>query len=243
MYKLVIFDFDGTIFDTYDAIEHSVLLTFDSLLPGFTPPADQVRQLVSTGGSPGNTFRSLHPDLATFDEDAWVRKYRELYAAHGQQRAKPFPGAEQLLRSLRERNVPVVIISNKGVEALKSALTKTGLLGYFPGPFILGDGIPGVTRKPDPSSFTDVILPRLQEVYGEQEGEVLVVGDTRTDIQFARNIGAKVCWCRYGQGDGEECARLEPDYTIDAVGDVLEIAVPANSAPSKGLNWEAAGIW
>ncbi|KAK1147201.1 hypothetical protein N8T08_001940 [Aspergillus melleus] len=223
MYKLVIFDFDGTIFDTYDAIEHSVLLTFSTLLPGFTAPLDQVRRLVSTGAPPGNTFRSLHPDPNIFDEDRWVKTYRELYAAHGQQRAKPFPGAELVLRSLRARDIPIVIISNKGVEALKSALTKTGLLGYFPEPFILGDGIPGVTRKPDPSSFTDVMLPRLKELYGEREGEVLMVGDTRTDIQFARNIGAKVSWCRYGQGDSEECDRLNPDFTIDSVIDLLDL--------------------
>ncbi|PLB51325.1 haloacid dehalogenase-like hydrolase [Aspergillus steynii IBT 23096] len=223
MYKLVIFDFDGTIFDTYDAIEHSILLTFETLLPGFTPPPDEVRRLVSTGAPPGNTFRSLHPGVTTFDEDYWVKKYRELYAVHGQQRAKPFPGAEQVLNSLRARDIPIVIISNKGVEALKSALAKTGLLGYFPQPFILGDGVPGVTRKPDPSSFTDVMLPRLNELYGEKEGEVLMVGDTRTDIQFAQNIKAKVCWCRYGQGDSEECSRLNPDFTIDSVIDLLDI--------------------
>lgn len=223
MYKLVIFDFDGTIFDTYDAIEHSIVLTFEALLPGYSPPHDEVRRLVSTGAPPGNTFRSLHPDMTAFDEAYWVRKYREIYDLHGQQRAKPYPGAEQVLRSLRARDMPIVIISNKGVGALKSALTSNGLLEYFPEPFILGDGIPGVTRKPDPSSFTDVMLPRLNELYGKKEGEVLMVGDTRTDIQFAQNINAKVCYCRYGQGDSEECGRLNPDFTIDSVIDLLDI--------------------
>ncbi|PYH92273.1 haloacid dehalogenase-like hydrolase [Aspergillus ellipticus CBS 707.79] len=226
MYQLVIFDFDGTIFDTYEAIEHSIQLTFRELLPTHPAPSHAaIRPLVSTGAPPGDTFRALHPD-PDFDETFWVARYRELYALHGQARARPYPAARDVLDALRARNVPVAIISNKAAVAVKAALAKSDLLEYFPDPLILGHGLAGVGRKPDPSSFTEILRPRLKEHTGREwaaEDRVLMVGDTLTDIHYARNIGATVCWCRYGQGDVQACEALQPDYTIDALVDLLEV--------------------
>jgi phosphoglycolate phosphatase len=38
MTTLVIFDFDGTLFDTHESISQSIKLTFDALLPDQAPP-------------------------------------------------------------------------------------------------------------------------------------------------------------------------------------------------------------
>ncbi|PYI04704.1 NAD(P)-binding protein [Aspergillus sclerotiicarbonarius CBS 121057] len=214
MYDLVIFDFDGTIFDTYDAIEHSIQVTFQQLLPSHPVPQPRdIRPLVSTGAPPGDTFRSLHPDPTSFDEAAWVTTYRELYAIHGQSRTRPYPAARKVLESLHARKVPIAIISNKSVVAVKAAMEKTDLLRYFPDSLILGHGLAGVQRKPDPSSFTEVLGPNLKALGTEgglDAGSVLMVGDTLTDIHYARNIGAKSCWCRYGQGDPEDRCLQRP---------------------------------
>ncbi|PYH38928.1 HAD family hydrolase [Aspergillus neoniger CBS 115656] len=226
-YQLVIFDFDGTLFDTYDAIEHSIQLTFQRLLPSHPPPSSSdIRPLVSTGAPPGDTFRSLHPDPTTFDESLWIPTYRELYAIHGQSRTSPYPAARDVLQALHDRNQPMAIISNKAAVAVKAALEKTDLLQFFPDSLILGHGVAGVQRKPDPSSFTDVLWPNWKALGAPDAVEaerVLMVGDTLTDILYARNIGAQVCWCRYGQGDVEECQRLQPDHTAETLEDVLNI--------------------
>ncbi|PWY88140.1 HAD-like protein [Aspergillus heteromorphus CBS 117.55] len=227
MSQLVIFDFDGTLFDTYEAIEHSIRLTFQELLPIHPPPSPAaIRPLVSTGAPPGDTFRALHPDPGAFDETRWVPRYREIYAIHSQARTRPYPAARQVLHALRAQNQPVAIISNKAAAAVTAALEKSDLLDYIPEDLILGYGVPGVERKPDPSSFTDILLPRLKAHVGADwtaEGRVLMVGDTLTDIHYARNIGAQVCWCRYGQGDQEACEALQPDYIIDALEEVLAL--------------------
>ncbi|RDH30887.1 NAD(P)-binding protein [Aspergillus welwitschiae] len=214
-YQLVIFDFDGTLFDTYDAIEYSIQLTFQRLLPSHPPPSSSdIRPLVSTGAPPGDTFRSLHPDPTTFDESLWVPTYRELYAIHGQSRTTPYPAARDVLQALHDRNQPMAIISNKAAVAVKAALEKTDLLQYFPDSLILGHGVAGVQRKPDPSSFTDVLWPNWNAL-GAPDGvdaeRVLMVGDTLTDILYARNIGAQVCWCR---GDIRGCAQDRGEQVV-----------------------------
>ncbi|KFY02242.1 hypothetical protein O988_02281 [Pseudogymnoascus sp. VKM F-3808] len=226
MANLVIFDFDGTLFDTHQSIEHTIKLTFETLLPNYVPPQDEIHRLIACGAGLSDTFRYLHPDMTTFNssEEQWITTYRELYSTHGQDLIKAFPGAKQLLEHLKTHDIPISIVSNKGVVAVKTALDRNGLGGYVPEGLIVGDKTPGAERKPHPVSFTSVLVPKLRELGKWRDeadaSEVLVVGDTVADIQFAKNIGCRACWCRYGYGDQEACQALNPDFVIDSLADV-----------------------
>ncbi|KAL7926495.1 HAD-like domain-containing protein [Trichoderma austrokoningii] len=238
--KLVIFDFDGTLFDTHASISHSIKLTFDTLLasPQDTPSEAEIHRLISSGAGLQDTFRTLQPlDNAAAEkpqwttelEERWIATYRELYAQHGQPLIKPFPSAVELLQQLKQSGVVVSIVSNKGVAAVVTALNGNGFGGVVDEELIVGDKTPGATRKPDTASFTNVLLPRLKDTKYEIEGmedgrDVLVVGDTVADIQFAANIGAKSVWCRYGYGDRRACEGLKPDYTVDSLAEDVGIA-------------------
>ncbi|KAJ5302115.1 hypothetical protein PENANT_c008G00700 [Penicillium antarcticum] len=227
MFTLAIFDFDGTLFNTHESISHTIKLTFDAL-SAHTSPQTEIHRLIASGAGLGDTFRALYPSPGEFNstiENEWIEKYRALYATHGQQLIKAFPGAKDLLAELNIQKVPIAIVSNKGVAAVKTALQRNGLDGYVPEDLIIGDKTPGAKRKPDPASFVDVLIPTLRESYGvEIEPEnVLVIGDTVADIQFARNIGGKVCWCRYGYGDQEACQELKPQFVADSLDEVVEI--------------------
>ncbi|KAL5050251.1 hypothetical protein BDW71DRAFT_173469 [Aspergillus fruticulosus] len=232
--KLIIFDFDGTLFDSLSAITTSVQLTFNALLPSYTPPPSDIHRLISIGAPPEITFKALQPQSPepdsradNFNEETWVRTYRQIYSVHGHPLTKPFPGAKEVLLSLQSRGIQLAIISNKAVAAVKSALESHGLDGIVDDELIIGEPMfAGAKRKPYPEGFTEVLLPRLRRVYGTAEygdGEVLMVGDTITDILFARNIGAKVCWCQFGQGNREECEKENPEFGVGELTDVLGI--------------------
>jgi len=253
--KLVIFDFDGTLFDTHASISHCIKLTFDSLLPSpeQAPSESDIHRLIASGSGLQDTFRALQPpqptsraldgensDSNTADQDwppateeLWTATYRSLYAQHGQPLIKAFPGAAELLGSLKQASIVTAVVSNKGVAAVVTALANNGLDGTVEEELIVGDKTPGATRKPDLGSFTNVLLPKLgAEKYGSQGLEaigggrdVLVVGDTVADIEFAANMGAKSVWCRYGYGDRAACEALGPDYTVDSLADVATIAL------------------
>lgn len=224
-----IFDFDGTLFDTHESISQTIRLTFETLLPTHTPPQPKIHRLIASGAGLADTFKALHPSPAEFTptaENEWIEKYRALYATHGQLLIKAFPGAKDLLTELNAHKIPIAIVSNKGVAAVKTALERNGMDGCVPEDLIIGDKTPGAKRKPDPASFVDVLIPVLREKYGMDEidsGSVLVVGDTVADVQFARNIKSRVCWCRYGYGDQKACEELNPDYVVDSLGEVVGI--------------------
>ncbi|KAJ5871262.1 uncharacterized protein N7529_003615 [Penicillium soppii] len=228
MTDLTIFDFDGTLFDTHESISQTIKLTFDALLPTHNPPQSEIHRLIASGTGLTDTFTTLHPTPVEFTpavENEWIEKYRALYATHGQLLIKAFPGAKDLLTELNALKIPIAIVSNKGVAAVRTALERSGLSGYVPEDLIIGDKTPGAKRKPDPSSFADVLVPTLRQNYGVEveAGKVLVIGDTVADLQFARNIQSKVCWCRYGYGDREACEALEADYVVDSLRDIAGI--------------------
>lgn len=227
MFTLAIFDFDGTLFDTHESISHTIKLTFDAL-SSHTPPQTEIHRLIASGAGLGDTFQALYPSPSEFTsaiENDWIQKYRALYATHGQQLIKAFPGAKDLLTELNAQKVAIAIVSNKGVAAVKTALQRNGLEGYVPEDLIIGDKTPRAKRKPDPASFVDVLIPTLREKYEVDinSENVLVVGDTVADIQFANNIGSKVCWCRYGYGDRAACQELRPDYAVNSLEGIVGI--------------------
>ncbi|WYZ36508.1 hypothetical protein EsH8_II_000014 [Colletotrichum jinshuiense] len=227
--KLVIFDFDGTLFDTHQSISHCIKLTFDKLLPAEAPPKNEIQKMISSGAGLKETFATLHPTPSSFDEDEWTATYRSLYAEHGQPLIAPFPDAAELLRTLKARNIPVAIVSNKGVAAVETALERNGLGGLVPTDLIVGDKTPGASRKPDTGSYVNVLVPALRahvvtDGFDQATG-VLVVGDTEADIRFATNIGggSKSVWCRYGYGDRANCEKLMPTFTVDSLKEVEAI--------------------
>ncbi|KAK4161657.1 phosphoglycolate phosphatase [Cladorrhinum sp. PSN259] len=222
--QMVIFDFDGTLFDTHDSISHCILLTAQTLTPQTIPDALTIRNVISTGVGLEDAFRIINnwpPSHPVPSE--YVTTYRSLYAQHGIPLLKPFPNAQNLLQSLFCSQIPIVVITNKGVKSVETALQQSDMLPLVD--LIVGDQ-PGVPRKPDPGCFNDFVLthPKFAgEVATElstKRDQIFVVGDTTADIKFAAEIGAKSVWARYGYGDKEHCEELKPDLAID---DLLEL--------------------
>ncbi|KAL3421607.1 pyrophosphatase ppax [Phlyctema vagabunda] len=243
MVSLVIFDFDGTLFDTHESIGHTIKLTFQALLPDSIPSPDEIHRLIASGAGLSDTFRALHPEQglgphqSSFEqsEELWITTYRQLYSTHGQALIKPFPGAEELLGYLKKHEIPTAIVSNKGVAAVKVALQRNGLAGCVPEDLIVGDKTVGAERKPHRASFTAVLMPTLKRLgLGNWQTQtdatgVLVVGDTVADIQFAKNIGAKAAWCQYGYGDQDACHKLDPDFVVGSLAEVVDIVSKENT--------------
>lgn len=222
MVQLVIFDFDGTLFDTHESIEHCIKGTFHAFQPDQPADANQVRRLIGKGTGLYDTFNALQPEPDIYNEKQWEAKYRELYATEGQSLIKPYPGSRELLDRVLELGIPAAIVTNKGVTAVHTALENNGMAGLIPTDLIVGDKTPGTTRKPDTGSYTHVLAPNLERLHSltiEDPSKIVVVGDTEADVTFAKNLGARSIWCKYGYGS-ELCAQLAPDHIVSSLSEV-----------------------
>lgn len=213
-YSFVLFDFDGTLCDSAEGIIQGMALTFE--VQGRPRPSDAaVRGVI--GLRIEECFLRLCPDLAPEDIPAWIDIYREEYLGRGHLLNRLFPGVEETLAGLKRRGVMVGVASNKGQPGLERAVESLGIGGYCN---LLAGARTDLPRKPDPGFYRSCIAPSLPGVAPDQ---VLMVGDTTTDLRFAANVGMPACYAAWGYGDREECLALRPRHVSESLASLAGI--------------------
>ncbi|UNU25433.1 HAD family hydrolase [Microcoleus vaginatus] len=212
-YKLIIFDFDGTLAITHKAIVFCFTKTFETF--NITPPTADT--IISTIGiNLPNSFKILHPAIEESAIPEWVETYRSYYRTEAEKQVDLFPGTKQVLQLARQSGLSLGVFSNKQVSFVDLLLKKLKVHSFFD--LIVGDN-GQIIPKPNPAVFHSIIKPLFPELDNSQ---VLMVGDTAVDLLFAKNAGIDVCWAAYGYGDRPPCLALEPTFAID---DISELAV------------------
>ncbi|QDA61214.1 HAD family hydrolase [Hymenobacter jejuensis] len=219
-YSLLLFDYDGTLCDSRQAIQHSIQQFFlEAALP--VPPQAEIQRILEMGFPTFSTLKALQPNTPPETVAGWVPTYRAIYAEQGEPLVRPFPGAREVLAQATAQGAAVVVLSNKGAAILESSLDRLGLLPYVS--LLIGDGsFPDkqLQMKPNPMIFHEVVQPQYPQVRAQ---EILMIGDTSADLEFARNSGIDSCWARFGFGNAEECLALDPTHQIDELSGVLTL--------------------
>lgn len=215
-YEVVLFDFDGTILKTDDAITLCALQTLCqrglSVEEGVQA---RIQGLIGTGATLDRTFREL--GLSESEIPAAIDHYRELYAREGDNLCCLYEGVGSALSALSERGPRLALLSNKGHAAVVRAVAQFGLSDYFQ--FVAGER-DGIKPKPNPDFFHAEIVPYFNLT---PQSRVLMVGDTVADIEFARAIGGDSCWVTWGFGDRSACTALSPAYVVERMDQVVEV--------------------
>ncbi|WP_394828671.1 HAD hydrolase-like protein [Pendulispora albinea] len=226
MIRAIISDFDGTLCDTQRAISTVLAETFRAR--GQTAPsADAIDATLARGITLEETIAALAPEIAPASDECreWVTVYRQIYnGGLGVHATAAFPGVREALASLAEAGVPLVIVSNKGEVAVQNTLRHLELEAYVH-TVIAAKG--DLATKPDPKSFEQRIAPVFPDV---EPADFLVVGDTPTDIRYARAIGAQSAWVSFGYGAPDACRALGPDYTVARWSDLARLIEQAREA-------------
>ncbi|MEG1790374.1 MAG: HAD hydrolase-like protein [Oscillospiraceae bacterium] len=174
MYKTILFDFDGTVFDTGEGVMKCVQYAARAF--GFQ--ADDMRQLRRFVGPP--LLETLKKQYGVDDETAraMLAKYRERYSDTGVNECSPYPGVAELASELRASGLKVAVATGKPTVYTKQILAAHGMENTFDE--VLGSEFDG-TR-----SQKWEVIAELLKTFGA-EGAVMV-GDRDNDV-----IGAKKC--------------------------------------------------
>jgi phosphoglycolate phosphatase len=220
MIKLCIFDFDGTLCASHDAILQCMGLTFDHY-DHPRPTREVLDTAIRKSIGVAETFAALHQTGLTVEESlAWRESYRTIYNdGEGLARSRLYDGVEDILEHVKSLNIPAIILSNKGEQAVLHALAHFNLGSHFEMVIAERDG---VVLKPDPSTYHELIAPKYAHIAPH---EMLMIGDAPPDLLYARNIGAQSCWARYGHGDHALCMAHTPDHIIDGLSDLKKILI------------------
>lgn len=216
-YCTLLIDFDGTLFDTRNAIRK----TLEALASrrGVAPFAAQlIDQVIDQGLSLMDMLGVLLGPGDGPELPAWAADYRAIYnGGLGVAQSAPYPGVEVVLQQMHEAGKELFIVSNKGEISILATLEQYRLGSCFRGVVAaVGDRAP----KPGPESFFEQVKPRMR--HGDN-ARVLVIGDTETDLRYARSLGVASCWAAYGYGLASHCEVLAPDFVIQSATDLLRL--------------------
>jgi phosphoglycolate phosphatase len=186
--RVAILDLDGTVLDTLDDLVSSVNAALAEV--GLPPrPRDTIRQLVGEGAR-RLVSRAVAPreDLVEPALAAWWRHYE----AHLLDRTRPYPGVPE---ALAQAGRTLAIHTNKPGRLARRILDGLGLSPRF-AEVLGGDEAP---RKPNPAG-TLGLLARL----GARPEDAIFVGDSRVDVETARNAGLPMVAVTWGFRPREE---------------------------------------
>ena len=119
-YKLVLFDLDGTLTDTLEAIAKSVNSAFEELNLK-TYSLAECSRLIGNGiaGIADKVFAMEKYDENTVTPEIMKKILRKHYSKHYNYNVKLYEGSDKLLDFLEENNIEAGIVTNKDHELEK----------------------------------------------------------------------------------------------------------------------------
>lgn len=207
--QAVIFDFDGTLIDTFPAI-HAGFNAAVAPLYGRDLSRDEVidRFGPHDEGMLGIEF-SEHPGRNL--EEAIETYYAAYEAAHRE--IVPFEGIEELLRELRKRGLPLGVMTGKSRRAADLTLAHFGWQDKFD-IVVTGTEVPNFKPAPDGPLLAAKLL-------GVAPQSCLYVGDSPADLGAARSaemVGVVAGWQSYFV---EKLRAMQPEYWAETPAEVL----------------------
>ena len=126
MYKYILFDFDGTVFDTVEGITKSVQYALAKR--GIAAELDSLRCFA---GPPLVDMFMEKFDLTQEEAEAATEDFRERYQPIGLYECRVFPGIKELLRSLIDAGLHVGIATSKPQHLAEKLLAGEGMMELF----------------------------------------------------------------------------------------------------------------
>ena len=178
-YDNIIWDFDGTLFNTYPAMCRDlqavmeglgVHASLEDLLPRFTTSRETV--LAWCGQQAGMTAQEVD------------QIYRAWVTEHGQPEAYPFPHVRSILERFQAAGGRNFVFTHRS-GSVHDYLAGADLTKYFTDVVSAGTTY---ARKPAPAGNLHII-----ETHGLDKARTLAVGDRELDVLAAKNAGIHAC--------------------------------------------------
>ena len=214
MYKLAIFDLDGTLLNTLGDLCASVNFALRKF--GFPERTiDEVRSFIGNGVVK-LMERSTPEGIDSNTQQKCLDTFRKYYLQHMADTTAPYANVTTLLSDLRKKGVKIAVVSNKLHPAVEDLCES-----YFPG---LIDKAVGVSveeeRKPSP-----INVIKTMELYEADADNCIYIGDSEVDVQTAHNAGIKCIGITWGFRDRECLEANGCDFIADTADEVFSLII------------------
>lgn len=196
-FDLVVFDWDGTLFDSTAIIARSIQAAVKDV-SGEEPSFEQASHVIGLGLLHALRFAAPHVGPEQYPELA--RRYSQHYDAHADDLSL-FPGVLDMLADLKARGYQLAVATGKSRRGLDKTLAMLPMEGVFHATRTADE----TAGKPDPC-----MLHELMEQLTVDPTRTLMVGDTSHDLQMANNAGCTGVGVSYGAHPLAQLQALNP---------------------------------
>lgn len=181
--KLVVFDWDGTLFNSIGQIVDSLLYAARKYHQPLT--SDEGKDIIGLGLP--ELMQRLFPTVPELHEDI-LNAYAEHYVLSSQSDSW-FEGVSEMLTALQRKGVILAVATGKSRRGLDRVLIKTGSNNLFE----ITRAASETKSKPNPLMLQEILEHTQIPVH-----EAIMVGDTSYDLEMASNIKMPSIGVTYG---------------------------------------------
>ncbi|HEU4458646.1 MAG TPA: HAD-IA family hydrolase [Methylibium sp.] len=206
-YDLIVFDWDGTLFDSTALIVRAIQAAARDL--GTPVPTDaQASWVIGMG-----LQEALQHAVPEFPRERYAelaQRYRHHYFA-AQHELVLFDGTLAMLHALKARQHLLAIATGKSRRGLDEALHSVALHGLFDASRTADE----TASKPHP-----LMLQELMAETGARAERTLMVGDTTHDLQLAANAGTDAVAVSFGAHEPASFASFAPRFVAHSTAEL-----------------------
>ena len=211
-FKMAIFDLDGTLVDSLEAISKLANLAFEEM--GMDTYSLEMSRTLIGHGVAGIADKALPEGSSPELKEKLVATIRKYYEKYWDYNLHLYDGIPELLDRLTERGILLAINTNKDQRFADETVEKTLKKWNFTN---ITGAVDGKPRKPQSDGIEEI----LRE-HGIEKSEALYIGDMRVDVETAENAGVYGVFCEWGFGSSETLD-LIPDLIVKKPEEILGI--------------------
>ena len=210
--QLIIYDLDGTLIDSTEAI----VSTFNNVLCELGEPKQPAETITEMIGLPLTEMfkRCIPSSKHQLISWAWNR-YAELYGEVAPRSTVLLPTVNETLRYFKEVGLKQSIATTKRKDVALILIEKLGIGRFF-------DLILGITDVAHPKPEPDIILKTLNRL-NVHPSKAVFVEDTTIGLEAGKRAGVNTVAVTTGTHDREKLHAAKPDYIIDRLDELRSI--------------------
>ncbi len=210
MYRVALFDLDGTLTDPYEGITRSVQYS----LRRFGIEGEDREKLACFIGPPLNESYINYYGFTEEQSFRAVDVYREYFAEKGIFENEVYPGVPGMLSRLKESGLTLAVATSKPTVYANRILDRFGLAKYF----VLCDG----SELDGTRVHKNEVIAHALDMLDCEPRSTVMIGDRSHDVIGASRNGVPCIGVTYGYGTKDELLEAGAILTVDTVEELEE---------------------